>query len=193
MLALDGWNGTQPQVEQFIAVTGVTYPVLRSASLATGGNIYTLYETSYEAIFVVDAEGIIRYRKTTGTVPRWDPVAVGAAVDQALADLLTPAGPAAPSRKLTLAAPYPNPFNPTTTVPYTLQGPPGAVAVRLRVLDVHGRVVRTLVDAIQQRGGSYQATWDGRDERGLPLASGTYIVHLEADTHSQSRLLSLVK
>ena len=72
--------------------------------------------------------------------------------------------------KLALQGNYPNPFNPTTTIAFTLDrsGP-----VKLRVYDVQGRLVRTLVDGRRAEGRNL-VEWDGTDDagRGLPSALG---------------------
>jgi len=70
----------------------------------------------------------------------------------------------------------PNPFNPVTTIRYGMaqRGP-----VRMRVYDVAGRVVRTLVDG-EIDPGSYLVTWDGRNEHGGELASGVYYIRYDA-------------
>ena len=62
----------------------------------------------------------------------------------------------------------PNPFNPYTTIRYTL---PSAGHVSLAVYDAKGRVMKTLVDRVQAPG-QYSRTWDGRDETGRAVASG---------------------
>ena len=63
------------------------------------------------------------------------------------------------------------------------------------ILEVHsatGQLVRRLADqpAIP---GAYEAVWDGRDERGLPAASGVYYYRLEAGDRIRSKRLVLVK
>ena len=62
------------------------------------------------------------------------------------------------------------------TLRYTL-GQAGPVT--LRICDVSGRAVRTLVDEAQAIG-DYEAVWDGRDDRGVPAGSGAYSALLEA-------------
>jgi hypothetical protein len=69
----------------------------------------------------------------------------------------------------------PNPFNPTTEIRYELAAPS---RVSLRVLDVRGREVAGLVDAIQARGEHF-ATWNGTNRDGKPVASGVYFYSLE--------------
>ncbi|MBN1783050.1 hypothetical protein JW948_18085 [bacterium] len=66
---------------------------------------------------------------------------------------------------------YPNPFNPSTRIAYDI---PETGLVRLEVYDLMGRKVRTLVNDMRQPG-SYQAVWNGLDDRGLQAASGTYV------------------
>lgn len=70
-----------------------------------------------------------------------------------------------------IMANYPNPFNPSTTIRYQL---PNAGHVTLKVYDMLGREVATLVDGVKEVG-SYSATFDGEK-----LASGVYIMRLVA-------------
>jgi len=88
-----------------------------------------------------------------------------------------------------LDANVPNPFNPSTTIRYAVGG---TGAVTLRVYDVAGHLVRTLVDA-QRSPGTYEARWDGRDERGRGVASGVYFYRLRAGDFSQTRRMVLLK
>jgi flagellar hook assembly protein FlgD len=63
----------------------------------------------------------------------------------------------------------------------------------LRILDVQGRSLRTLVDERQSADRDYTVTWDGRDGAGQSLASGSYLVELAIDGKSQSRFVTLLK
>jgi hypothetical protein len=99
----------------------------------------------------------------------------------------TPAVAAAPG--LVLTANRPNPFHPATEIAFAL---PVAGAVTLTVYDLTGRVVRTLVDSFQPAGP--QATsWDGKDERGMPVASGIYLYELAAGGERATRRMLLLK
>ena len=71
---------------------------------------------------------------------------------------------------------YPNPFNPSTTIGYTI---PSETSVTVRVYDITGRVVRTLVHGQSHAPGVYEVTWDGAGDGGQTLASGTYFYSLE--------------
>ncbi len=85
---------------------------------------------------------------------------------------------------------YPNPFNPSTMLTYTV--PREASRVRLAVFDVAGRRVRLLVDGVQAPG-TYEAAWDGTEAGGAPVASGVYLARLHVGTAVQVRRMLLVK
>jgi hypothetical protein len=88
-----------------------------------------------------------------------------------------------------LQANYPNPFNPSTSIPYALTE---AVMVKLTVFNLIGQQVRVLVDQLQVPG-SYRATWDGLDAAGAQVAGGVYLVRLQAGDHSEVRKMLLAK
>ena len=80
-----------------------------------------------------------------------------------------------------LGANYPNPFNPSTQIPYVVGGR-GAQTTRvtLAIYSVTGARVATLVDDAR-RPGTYLARWDGANERGAPVPSGIYFARLAVD------------
>ena len=86
------------------------------------------------------------------------------------------AGSALP-REAGLGRNYPNPFNPSSRIDYTLRRP-GEVLLRVR--DAKGRNVRTLLDGVQQ-AGEHSVLWDGRDDAGNSVASGPYLYSLRFD------------
>jgi len=71
----------------------------------------------------------------------------------------------------------PNPFNPATEIGYSLAV---GAHVALRVYDVAGRLVRTLVDETRE-AGPHAVTWNGTTDTGARAASGVYFVRMEAD------------
>ena len=85
---------------------------------------------------------------------------------------------------------YPNPFNPTTSVRYTV---PRAGPVNLTVYDVSGRLVRTLVETASHDAGRHSISWDGRDENGAEVATGVYFARLSVDSQSASGKMVLLK
>lgn len=84
---------------------------------------------------------------------------------------------------------FPNPFNPTTAIRYDL---PHGTRTSLKVYNVQGQVIRTLVSR-QQMAGSYQVTWDGLDDHGRAVATGHYFYRLEAGGISLVRRMMLLK
>ncbi|MFO7653848.1 MAG: M6 family metalloprotease domain-containing protein [Candidatus Krumholzibacteriia bacterium] len=83
----------------------------------------------------------------------------------------------------------PNPFNPMTTIHYDL---PVAGQVELQVFDLAGRRVRVLVSE-KVEAGRHQVIWDGRNDTGARVASGTYIYRLNSQSTVLNRKMTLVK
>lgn len=71
---------------------------------------------------------------------------------------------------------HPNPFNPATTIRFSIQDP--AAATSLSIYNIKGQLVRTLIDA-QLSGGEHQQSWDGLDDVGQPVSSGVYLYRLQ--------------
>jgi hypothetical protein len=94
-----------------------------------------------------------------------------------------------PSLRAAIERVIPNPFNPQTTIEYTVAG---TGRVRLGVYDAAGRLVRLLVDAPRE-AGRYAESWAGFDERGAAAASGVYFIRLEADGRVEVRKAVLAK
>jgi len=85
---------------------------------------------------------------------------------------------------------YPNPFNPMTKVSYQLAE---QLPVHLRVYDVAGRLVKTLVDGDIRAAGVYDVTWDGQDDSGRQVAAGTYLYRLQTGAFSETKRMLLLK
>lgn len=94
-----------------------------------------------------------------------------------------------PVAGIRLGANYPNPFNPSTTIPFTLSRP---APVAVDVLGVDGRHVATLFTG-ELPAGTHELRWSGRDESGLPVASGVYLYRLRSEGAEQERKLLLLK
>ncbi len=117
----------------------------------------------------------------------------------ALADenaALIPVGDA-PSRPVAfeLNQNYPNPFNPSTTIKFTLPstGDGGmTLPTSLRIYNVLGEVVRTLVDE-PMAPGVHHEVWDGRDDQGNKVASGIYFYRLRAGDFQHTKKMVLMK
>lgn len=102
--------------------------------------------------------------------------------------------------KFALQQNYPNPFwsaatsrlagNPSTNIVYTLARD---TEVKLTVFNLAGQFVRTLMNRVRQRPGTYSINWDGKDEAGSSLASGVYVYRIEAGSFVDSKKMILLR
>jgi hypothetical protein len=88
-----------------------------------------------------------------------------------------------------LAQNYPNPFNLTTTIEYTL---PRHSPVKITIYNVLGQIVHHR-DYTSRRAGANTFHWDGRDKRGITVASGVYFYRFEANEFVETRKMVLLK
>ena len=143
-----------------------------------------MFACTYHYMFVLDHNGIVRYRGTNLT-------AANLIIDQALdvleAELVGVDD--APPAAVVLEAAYPNPFNPTVRIPFRLAADAQAV---LDILDMRGRVVRVLA-TVTYAAGRHEVAWDGTDAAGQRMPSGAYLARLRSGGVEQARLVSLVK
>ena len=84
---------------------------------------------------------------------------------------------------------YPNPFNPSTMIEYSVLA---RGTVRLEVFDVLGRQVKTLVDEMQEPG-SHAVRWDGTDRSGKAAMSGVYVARMASASGVRTVKMMLVK
>lgn len=84
----------------------------------------------------------------------------------------------------------PNPFNPQTTIRFAL---PRTETVHLRIFDLSGRLVKTLIDGRSVPSGWHSVSWNGRDENSRLVASGVFFYSIEAGDFVESRRMTLVK
>lgn len=94
-----------------------------------------------------------------------------------------------PSIPLTLLQNHPNPFNPSTTIKYYL---PENCSVLLEIFDVSGKRVACLVNEPQEMG-QYVIDWNGQDQNGNSVSSGTYFYRLKAGKETISKKMVLLR
>ena len=85
----------------------------------------------------------------------------------------------------------PNPFNPSTAISYTVAGG-RTVEVVLKVFDIRGALVRTLVEDVKE-AGRYFVFWDGTDNKGGRVSSGVYFYRIQTEEFVQTRKMVLLK
>lgn len=86
---------------------------------------------------------------------------------------------------------FPNPFNPQVTFEYYI---PQSAKVRLDIFDINGTHVKTLVDeSVSGSESPYQASWNGLDNQGRPIASGAYFWKLNSGDSVESGRVIMLK
>ncbi len=96
-------------------------------------------------------------------------------------------------KKFELLQNYPNPFNPETSIRFDVPAlKDGALDVTLAVFNSRGQLIATLFEGAID-GGSYKATWNGRDDAGNLVPSGVYIYRLQSPSFTESRRMLLIK
>src|SRR5262249_11152747 len=103
--------------------------------------------------------------------------------------LITGVGDRADATAVNLRSAFPNPFDRSSTLHFTL---PTRARATLRVHDLAGRVVRTLLDA-EMSPGDQSVTWDARDDQGVRVAGGTYFARLMVGDKVAYRTLIFIR
>jgi len=94
-----------------------------------------------------------------------------------------------PATITALTGNYPNPFNPSTTISYSIKDP---TAVQIVIYNVKGQKIRTLVNQ-NQTNGKYNVVWNGKDDKNQPVGSGVYYYRMTAGSYISSKKMLLVE
>ena len=87
-------------------------------------------------------------------------------------------------------APYPNPFNPNTTICFSVREPAN---VSLAIYDVNGRIVKAFYDNTPMSPGDHTESWDGRNDAGIEVVSGVYFLRFDAGSYSDIKKMILLR
>ncbi len=85
---------------------------------------------------------------------------------------------------------FPNPFNPETAIRFGL---PQQSVVTIKIFDLAGREVATVLNRVELPAGRHQRTWNGRDNQGRPVGSSLYFYQIIAGSFSKTMKLTLMK
>ena len=100
--------------------------------------------------------------------------------------------PAGIPENFSLEQNFPNPFNPSTIIHYTIPQSANLINTRLEIFNVLGQKVRTLINS-RQSAGAHSVQWDGRDDAGKLLVSGVFIYRLKMGNFVDMKKMLLVK
>ena len=189
-LGIDTWTGSSiSNVASFQATTvtpnlpmGVTYPLL-----IAGKNVAEEYGVTYDRSMVIDQQGVIRYYGGSHFGGHnWS------AINDLVQGLLTTTSISDDSvspYKFELKPNYPNPFNPETNIPFTVNE---TQKVKLEIYNITGQLVKTVINGTFA-SGSYTAAWNAVDNNNNPVSSGIYFGRLSGEKVSQTRQIILLK
>ncbi|MCX6641754.1 MAG: FG-GAP-like repeat-containing protein [bacterium] len=85
---------------------------------------------------------------------------------------------------------FPNPFNATTTITFTL-GKPSTIS--LQIYDLKGGQIKQLLNNKPMTPGGYNVSWNGKNETGQPCASGIYLLEMQVDQYREIKKMVLVR
>ncbi len=185
---------TQSVVEDFINEFQITFPVL----LATG-NLQNQYELArntvapYPRDFIIGKDGLFAYVSDF-----YDPEAMIEVIENELNPTsVNDDNKTRVPDDFALLASYPNPFRATEnlsksgniSITYQLSV---LSDIKVRIYDIRGRLVRTLVQS-RQNPGEYTVQWDGRSQNNVIAATGIYFVRLQAINFQQVKKISLIR
>ncbi len=112
-------------------------------------------------------------------------------VDTDINDSNSPVGPSLP-KAFNLAQNFPNPFNPSTTIKFSVPEGQSAVKARLTVFNIRGQEVAVLVNRSLE-AGDYTVQWDGNDRNGRRVSSGVYFYRLSTPEFNATRKMVILK
>ena len=84
---------------------------------------------------------------------------------------------------------YPNPFNPSTTIPFAV---PRETDVAISIFDISGRLIKRLIST-QYPAGQHKVVWNGRSDAGIQVSSGIYFYRMKTEGFIQTRKFLLTK
>jgi hypothetical protein len=186
------WGNEPPDPTSLYSLVGTYYSDIEGGIqnfiIDGGGNINT------DPLFVDAAAGDYRLSAGSPCIDTGDPESPldpdGTRADMGAFPYDGTSGVTSPTPvRFSLAQNAPNPFNPRTTLRFSI---PEAGVVNLSVYDVNGRLVRTLVSG-DRTAGMHEVVWDARDDAGRAVACGVYVYRLTAGADVAVQRMVLVR
>ncbi|MEZ4388237.1 MAG: T9SS type A sorting domain-containing protein [Candidatus Krumholzibacteriia bacterium] len=177
------FNGADDGQMTLAAVVNESYTTHAGAfyEIPLGANNDVVFDVPYDLDGVYSIGFIVGNGEKAGTSKSYTITVDRITPDPTAVDELAPA--------FAIAGNFPNPFNPQTSIKFTLNG---TAATSLEVFDVSGRKVRTLLDHVLD-AGEHTVPFNGRDDAGQALPSGTYLAKLRSGDQVTTHKLVLAK
>jgi len=137
---------------------------------------------SYDRSMIIDRAGIVQYSNDGVNLS-----AIQAKIDELLATTIK--NEKSSLFSFDLYSNYPNPFNPVTTIRFSLDV---KQKINLNIFDAQGRLIRRLIEA-EVNPGFHSVQWDGKNQKGLPAASGVYFYQLWGDKNKVVKKMQLLR
>jgi len=181
----------QFQLPAASVVQGWNYVPITSDIVIEDGDFYVvIMNVPNSNLIGVDTSTSGNSYNKAGANADWMPMASGELMMRAIVEVLTDNDDnTAPALSTKLGGNYPNPFNPETTISYSLKD---AQDVKIEIYNVKGQLVRTLINETQA-AGDHKVIWTGTDNRNRPVASGLYYYKMTAGKYSSSKKMILMK
>lgn len=151
------------------------------------GGVREAYDVESGFVLVIGGDGIIIYRGF------YEDADLRAIIDEGLTALDVTPVPDLPITEHRFDGGFPNPFNPTTRLVFSLAPQATPQPARLEIVDLQGRLVRVLLDETATAGRQYEAVWNGQDLTGRAVASGVYLARLQVGDWQATRAVTMVK
>ena len=162
----------------------MTYTILMDGDI---GGVRAGYDVESGNVLVIGGDGIIIYREF------FDDADLRAIIDDGLAALDVSPVPDLQTTEHRFDGGFPNPFNPTTRLVFSLAPESTPQPTRLEIIDLQGRLVQVLLDETAMAGRQYDTVWNGRDLNGRAVASGAYLARLKIGDWQATRTVTMVK
>lgn len=178
-IGIDCRNGSESQVLGFSLDTN---PDLTYSLLLNGQSTMNNYGISYDRSMVIDQDGVIQYS---------DYSVILADIQQTIDDLLTTdiKNDNFDQISFQLFDNYPNPFNPETTIRFTVNQ---SQKINLNIFDAQGRLISRLVNR-EMQPGEYSIKWNGTDKNNQRVATSIYFYQLEGDNQVIVKKMQFLK
>jgi len=146
-------------------------------------------ENNLMAIQFIPSTGYILWSTATLASPAYSLPGLVLNTDALFVHPVAVSDPTSPEVYSLILTNYPNPFNPNTTISYSV--PKGGMTT-LRIYNLKGQIVRTLVNA-ELAAGAHDVTWNGIDDQGRTVSSGLYFYRLTSSGKTLTRKMVLTK